>query len=298
MSVRRLLVFVWLLPLYSLGQQKAILSQYMFNGLVANPAYSSIDNALNMTAVSRHQWVGFKGAPNTQTFSLHSPINESNSSFGAILMRDQIAEVIIDNAAFLTFAQKVEIAEETFLSLGINGGISKYQANYSEISEESIMIDPVFANENDIRSSVGLGLMLFSNKFYAGLSAPSFMEFRGNKRTKTAFRTHWIVQGGYLVDFGENLKFKPNTMVKYVNGSPMQIDVNANFLIAETLWLGSSWRSFDSMNFIAELQITPKLQVGYAYDLTTSQLSHVQKGSHEIMLSLRFAKWDGPRCYF
>lgn len=292
------LVLLCMLPVFSQAQQKAMLSQYMFNGLVANPAYSSIDDALNVTAISRHQWVGFEGAPNTQIFSFHTPIRESNSSFGMILMRDQIAEVIVDNAAYLTFAQRVQLGEESFLSLGVNAGVSKFNANYSEIPGGAAMLDPAFDNENDWRSSVGLGLMLFSPKFYAGISAPSFMEFKGNNRTKTAFRTHYILQGGYLVDLGESLKFKPNALIKYVNGSPMQMDLNANFLIAETFWLGSSWRSFDSFNFLAEVQVTPRFQVGYSYDLTTSRLAQVQKGSHEIMLSLRFANWDGLKCYF
>jgi type IX secretion system PorP/SprF family membrane protein len=55
------------------AQQKAMFTQYMFNGLVINPAYSAVDESLNITALARQQWVGFKGAPNTQTFSVHSP---------------------------------------------------------------------------------------------------------------------------------------------------------------------------------------------------------------------------------
>ncbi len=59
------------------AQQRAMFTQYMFNGLVINPAYSSIDDAINVTALARQQWVGFKGTPNTQTISVHSPIKQS-----------------------------------------------------------------------------------------------------------------------------------------------------------------------------------------------------------------------------
>lgn len=272
-------------------------TQYMFNGLIINPAYASVDEALNVTAVSRHQWVGFKGAPNTQTLSVHTPVNESNTSVGVILMRDQIAEVITDNAAMLTLSQRVEIGEETYLALGINAGFSKYRANYSDISNESA-IDPVFYNDDDIRNNIGFGLMFFTNRFYAGISSPYFTSI-GKKKSETSFKPQYMLHGGYLLDLGENLKFKPNVLLKYVNGSPMQVDMNANFLLAETLWLGGSWRSFDTMNFIAELQVTPKIQLGYSYDLTTSQLAGAQKGSHEIMLNFRFPfRGDMPRCYF
>jgi len=284
----------------ALAQQKAMFSQYMFNGLVVNPAYSSIDEALNIIALSRHQWVGFEGAPNTQTLSLHSPIKESNSSFGVILMRDQIGEVITDNMGMVSFAQRVEIAEDTYLAVGVNAGVSKYQANYSKITNGEAFLDPIFNDENEIRSNVGLGLMLFSKKLYAGISSPSFMEFKGSRRTSTSFRKHYIINGGYLMDLGENLKFKPNILFKYVNGSPPQMDLNANFLISETLWMGASWRSFDSVDFLAELQITPRIQLGYSYDMTHSRLASVQKGSHEVVLSFRLPVKgrNYPKCYF
>ena len=67
------------------SQQKAMFTQYMFNGLAVNPAYSAMDEALNVTAVARQQWTGFKGAPNTQTFTVHTPIKESNSSVGFMM---------------------------------------------------------------------------------------------------------------------------------------------------------------------------------------------------------------------
>ncbi len=298
--MRRLLALLCLLPFFAVGQQKAMFSQYMFNGLVVNPAYSSIDESLNITALSRHQWVGFEGAPNTQTVSLHSPVKESNSSFGVILMRDQIGEVITENMGMLSLAQRVEIFDDTYLALGISGGLSKFQANYSQISDGNSFLDPVFNDENEFRGNVGLGLMFFSKKLYAGISSPSFMEFKGTRRTSTSFKKHYIINGGYLMALGENLKFKPNILFKYVNGSPMQMDLNANFLISETLWLGASWRSFDSMDFLAEIQISPKMQIGYSYDMTHSRLASVQKGSHEFVLSFRLPVKgrNYPKCYF
>ncbi len=97
-----------------------------------------------------------------------------------------------------------------------------------------------------------------------------------------------------------DVKFKPNVLIKYVNGSPMQIDVNANVLLKETVWLGVSVRSFDSVDALAEVQVTPGIQLGYSYDFTTTQLSQVEKGSHEIMLSFRLGVKGRsfPKCYF
>ncbi|WP_423146741.1 PorP/SprF family type IX secretion system membrane protein [Rubrolithibacter danxiaensis] len=297
------LVVLQFISLSVFAQQKAMFTQYMFNGLAINPAYSAVDEAFSVTALTRHQWVGFKGAPNTQNLSIHSPIKESNTSVGFMVMRDQIGEVIKENSAFITLAQRVEISEDTYLAVGLDAGISKYVAAYSEVSGSNSAEDPVFEDENDLRSNFGFGVMLFSDKFYAGFSSPYFYyrdlgDFSNN--SSTAYRPHYILQGGYLMNLGEDFKLKPNVLVKYVNGSPMQIDLNANLLIKETIWLGASWRSFDSMDFLAQIQLTPKLQLGYSYDFTTSALSQVQKGSHEVMLNLRLPikGRNFPRCYF
>ncbi len=285
-------------PVVVAGQQKAMFSQYMFNGLIINPAYSAVDEALNITAVSRHQWVGFKGAPNTQTFSVQTPLKESNSSFGVILMRDQIGEVLTDNGVMASFAQRVALGEKTFLALGVDAGVSQYQESYSRISDFTSNTDPLFQDANAVRGNAGLGLMLFSDRFYAGISSPFMITTNG--ASSTVNKKHYILQGGFLAPLGEDLKFKPNALIKYVNGSPLQMDLNANFLLRETVWLGASWRSFDSVDFLAELQVGENMQLGYSYDFTTTKLARVEKGTHEIMLSFRFPVRGRsfPRCYF
>jgi type IX secretion system PorP/SprF family membrane protein len=75
------------------AQQEAMYTQYMFNGMAINPAYIAMDEMLAVTLLTRHQWVGFDGAPNTQTISFHTPYKTSNTFYGAILLRDNIGEV-------------------------------------------------------------------------------------------------------------------------------------------------------------------------------------------------------------
>jgi type IX secretion system PorP/SprF family membrane protein len=294
--------FTGFLPLWA--QQKAMFTQYMFNGLVINPAYSAVDEALNITALARQQWVGFKGAPNTQTLSVHSPLKQSNTSIGLILMRDRIGEVISENGAFATVAHRVHLNEGTYLALGLNGGLSKYEGVYSLSGSETASTDPLFADDHSARVNFGFGLMLFSDKFYAGFSSPYFY-YRDTEHVSssvTAYKPHYILQGGYLAELGPEVKFKPNVLVKYVSGSPVQIDLNANFLFSELIWLGGSLRSMDSVDLLAEVMVAPNIQLGYSYDFTTTRLAKVERGSHEIALNLRFGHKGSsssvPRCYF
>ena len=288
------------------AQQKAMYTQYMFNGLALNPAYSATDEALSVTSLYRQQWVGLKGAPNTQTFAVHTPIKESNSSIGASIIRDQIGEVITEKGAYLTFAQRVPIGEESYLAVGFNGGISTHQADYSAnyAGSPQSASDPVFEDQSQVRANFGLGVVFFGPKYYVGLSSPHFyyrpLDAISDLGSSTTYRPHYILQGGYIVGVSDMVKFKPHVIVNYVNGSPVLIDVNASVLLGETLWLGGSYRSKDAFNVIAQMYITPALALGYSYDFTTTKLAHVEKGSHEISLKFRIPVKgrEFPRCYF
>lgn len=295
-----------LVVLFSKAQQKAMYTQYMFNTLAINPAYSSTDESLTFTALSRHQWVGFKGAPKTQTISMHTPIGESNTFIGGILVNDQIGEVIRETGGDLNLAQRVPVGVDSYLSLGVNIGASSFGANYStnyKFSPASAS-DPVFQDQNSMRMNFGWGVMLFSDKYYVGLSSPHFfyrdISTLAKEANKTAYRPHYMLQAGYVMDLNPYLKFKPNFLIKYVNGSPIQFDLNANFLISETLWLGASYRSLDSFDALASVFITPNIQVGYSYDFTNTQLAKVQSGSHEISLQFRLPVKgrNHTACYF
>ncbi|MFA6944974.1 MAG: type IX secretion system membrane protein PorP/SprF, partial [Pedobacter sp.] len=216
----RTILFVMLLLMSGtislMAQQKAMFTQYMFNGLVINPAYSSIDEAINVTALARQQWVGFKGAPNTQTISVHGPVKQSETSVGFIFMRDQIGEVISENGFVGTVAQKVAVGDNTYLSLGLNAGLGKYVGQYSLSGSSSVAQDPIFADQNSLRANLGFGLMLFSQKFYAGFSSPFFYyrDLGIGAHAATAYKPHYMLQGGYLTDLGEDIKFKPNVLIK------------------------------------------------------------------------------------
>ena len=92
-----------------------------------------------------------------------------------------------------------------------------------------------------------------------------------------------------MFDLNRELKLKPNVLVKAVQGAPVEVDINANLLIKETLWVGMSYRSFDALSWLVELQATPRFRLGYAYDMTVSPLKQTNSGSHELMLNYRLS---------
>lgn len=290
-------IYLQIIALNICAQQKAMFSQYMFNPVLINPAYPAVDESLNITTVVRQQWLGFNGSPDTQTLSAHSPLGRSNTFVGITAFRDQIGESITETGGFFTLAQRIKLSSKTYLSLGFNGGLSQYAEAYSGIgSSVDLNDDPLFMDRNDLRINFGAGLMLFSDKFYAGLSSP-FLYTVDHNKTHAPFL---MLQGGYIINWGNNFLVKPNILGKYVSGSPFQLDYNLNFLINETLGLGVSYRSMDSVDLLAEIYLTKKLCLGYAYDYSINKLAGTHSGSHELMLNLRLPIKDRGfvGCYF
>ncbi|MFY0599340.1 MAG: type IX secretion system membrane protein PorP/SprF [Cyclobacteriaceae bacterium] len=288
-------IFVTLFVLsFSLkAQQQAMFTQYMFNGLALNPAYAGSHESISATALSRVQWVGIEGAPTTHTFSVHTPIPSKNIAIGGIFSKDNIG-VSSQNSMFLSYAYWINLTNGSRLSFGLQGGLRSNNINYTDLGVN----DPNLSSaEGGIKPNIGLGAYWYGARYYLGLSAPtvfqnSFQPKSGSNADLEGFGltdvSHIYLTGGMLFDLSPIIKLKPSFLIKSVAGAPLELDLNANVIFDDKVWLGLSYRSFDAMSFLFDFQATPQFRLGYAYDYTLSDLKVATSGSHEIMLNYRF----------
>ncbi|NIG53660.1 type IX secretion system membrane protein PorP/SprF [Chitinophaga sp. Cy-1792] len=269
------------------AQQEPIYSQYMFNGMMINPAYPSMDESSSLTAVGRNQWVGVEGAPKTLTASFYTPIKATNTSFGVSLVNEKIT-VNSQTQVNFNVSQRVKLNEKTYIALGLKGGMTQFREDNTQLST----MDPVFAqNQSYWKSDVGFGLMLFTENFFIGISSPTFQSFDlGGKVNKVESKAHYYLQTGYLWTINDNVKVKPNVLLRQVTGNGFAYDLNANVLLKNLVWVGASWRSEKTLTGIVQVQATKNLQIGYSYDTPMqSNLKGAQSVSHELMVNYRFA---------
>ncbi|MCB0515727.1 MAG: type IX secretion system membrane protein PorP/SprF [Chitinophagales bacterium] len=282
------------------AQQDAQYTQYMFNGLVLNPAYAGSRDALSATAIGRTQWVGqqIEGAPRTASLSVHSPVGK-HVGLG---LWGQIDEIGPHNKidVFGSYAYTLNFDGGLRLALGIQAGIQSYNSEYTKV--ETTVYDPRLSEDfNKILPNFGAGAYLYNTKFYLGLSVPHLLnnEIQPNStggadtlNNKLAHQyRHYFLTGGLILALSESIDFRPSFLLKYVPSvAPLSADFNVSFLLKKVLWLGASYRNFDSVDFLVEIQATPQLRIGYAYDYTLSKLQNVNTGSHEVMIGLDIDK--------
>ena len=274
------------------AQQNPLFTQYMFNGLVINPAYSGSHESMTTTFAVRSQWTGLKGAPQTQVASVHSPLKLSRSAAGAVLVHDEVS-VVNQYMAYGTYAYRIPVSKTGKLAVGGQAGVTYYQANLSELNilTSNGQPDPTFhQNESRLMPNLGIGIYYYSKKSYVGLSLPTLINNRWNNQdayTQARQKRHYFLSAGHVFPLGPGLKFKPNVLLKWEEGGPFQYDLNANMLIRETVWIGVSYRMEDSVDGLIELNLNNQLSLGYSYGYPISSLAAVQSGTHEVVLNYR-----------
>ena len=141
--------------------------------------------------------------------------------------------------------------------------------------------------QNKFSPNIGAGAYLYSDKSYIGLSVPSFIETENYEHNELAVvkeRLHFYLIGGHVFNLSYDWQFKPAAMVKSVSGSPLQVDVSANFLYNQVFTFGAAYRWDASVSALLGFQITKGFFAGYAYDMETTKLQDYNSGSHEIFL--------------
>jgi type IX secretion system PorP/SprF family membrane protein len=274
----------------SYGQQQVMFTQYMFNGLALNPAYAGMHDGLSSSILWREQWTGFEGAPSTQTMTLHGPLKNSPAALGMMIIRDKIG-LTEQLGGYLSASYRILLNKKTQLSFGLQGSFTNYK---SELTDTFSGADPILISNsvNETKFNVGAGLLLHSDDYYIGFSSPQLLaqDFDSdNPNADAQLVRHYLLTFGKVFDLSPSVKVKPNVLFKFVKGAPVQFDLNANFLLKEIVWLGVSYRSLESIDFLFQIQITPQLQFGYSNDIATSkEIREVSNGSHEIMLNYIF----------
>lgn len=285
-----------LLPERAAAQQDPQYTQYMFNLLALNPAYAGSAERLSLKALSRHQWVGFEGAPTTQTLTAHSPFLVESLGLGGTVSRDQHGPVT-QYGIILDVAYRMFLGNDQKLAFGIKGGLNLFQGEFASLHPLEAN-DQVFQQDVSTKSDpqFGFGMMWYSDRFYLGLSSPKVLRTDFFETDSLALvsdpgqRPHYFLTGGYVFDLGTYTKFKPTFMVKAVEGAPLSFDLGANFLLYEKLWLGAMYRHTDAVGALVQYNLTDGLSVGYAYDYPLSPLRNYSGGSHEFMLGLDLGK--------
>ncbi len=311
-------VFLFLFAAFSFGQQDAMYTQYMFNSLAYNPAYAGSNGHMAISLIHRTQWWGIPGGPNTQSFTIHSPMKNERVGLGFSVVHDVIGPTKSLDAN-LSYAYHLPIGKAK-LSIALQGGFMNWRSDWSKLDIEDGQDDAFTEMQpNFWLPNFGAGIYFYTDKFYLGFASPKLIEYdlrKDNLNTPQwakQYRHYYLSSGAAFPLNGDALIFKPSILIKNVGllssfdkndvyqniGAPTEIDIDLSFMFYQTLWIGASFRtaieafsgnssSYDSVDLWAAYYLANGLRIGAAYDYPLSEIRQSAQGSFEIMLGYEF----------
>jgi len=275
------------------SQQESLITQYSQNMNIINPAYAGVDNETIFTSSIRTQWTGIDEAPETQTLAFSMALGK-NVGIGLSMVRDR---TFIEKQTFvgIDVSYKLKASETTDIYFGIKGGGNFYNVNTNGLETYNLESDPSLVSISDFTPNVGVGVYLKRQKWYVSFSVPRMLNSERTKNengiaTAATDRPHMYLSTGY--DFTMNKKgtlfLRPSTLLRYVNGAPISIDLNAMLSFNNKFDFGGTYRTDGAYAAIASLSLGKHISVGFAYEMSSkAELARAQN-TNEFLLKFKF----------
>lgn len=211
-----------------------------------------------------------------------------------------------------TYAYHLGLNPTTNLAAGFSAGITNVSIDRSkhDFDGNGDIFDPATGASlskelNRIRPDLGVGLWLYSKNYFLGLAAqqiiPQKLAFVDDAAflTKGRLIPHVFLTAGYRFLLTEEINAIPSVMVKYVQNSSktnFQPELNLKLQYMDMFWLGGSYRYQNGYAAMAGVNLSNKINVGYAYDFTTTALNTVSRGTHAFVIGFIFGNKYSEQC--
>lgn len=303
-SAAFLVVFL-LLSIASQAQQLVNFSQYVFNPVFINPAYSGYKEDSYVQSFYRNQWAGVEGAPRSFGLAFDSFWETYGLGYGLVFRSDQIGPHITFSA-YANVSYHLQLSKSQFLSFGASFGYSDWRLDES-ILEPAVKDDPILGvGKNRIAyPDLKLGLFYYSDYYFFSISFDNTLSgFLGYDYGDVIFRPglHMNISSGFLFELSEYHLIKTSMMFREDFRSAANIEISSSWLYRKMIGLGLGYRSrldyaqrslFSPLgNQVAmilyfEMIINDQLRLGYTYDHGLKNIIGSFQ-TNELNLSYRF----------
>ena len=277
LTMKKILIIASLIGLLfipdAFAQQDPQYTQYMYNMNVVNPAYAGSKESLSLGLLYRDQYTDIDGGPQTFTFTAHTPLS-NGLGIGLSAISDEIGPVE-ENNLYADISYTIDLGAKHKLAFGIKTGATFFNVGLIDLELQDNNDIAFSADVNETFFNVGAGLFFYSDNYYLGVSMPNFLNqshLDVDDRSFGSETQHLFATAGIVFNLGDNVKFKPSTMIKTDFATDATFDINANFLFFEKFEIGASYRTEDSFSGLIGFRPTDWLQLGFAYDSVSSAL--------------------------
>jgi type IX secretion system PorP/SprF family membrane protein len=305
------------------------MSQFTQSAFAINPAFTGIEEYIDVKVGYRRQWSNINGTPTTYyvgvNLSNRNLVNADDASksirtsdptlleeevtsasmvrskhgFGLYALNSQQG-AFSRNGGYLTYAYHHVLPNGWSVAAGASVDIinEKFDAlNATVFDPDQDEIYQAYVNGMRTGTSIGLngGALLYTNQFYLGYSIQNAANFNlasdAIDQNQLSDMYHFVM-GGMHFDVNPEFSLHPSIFFKYSEAFSYSFDVNCKLQYREFGWVGASYRNNTNTSDVVGMLgffINHRVNLGYSYDFSASRLGRDSSGTHELVLGIMLA---------
>lgn len=295
---------------YSFGQELnlPVFTQHLAdNNFVVSPTFAGIGDNLKIRANGLTQWVGIKGAPDNQSIYGDFRISD-RTGVGLSFYNDRNGNTIQTGAKF-SFAHHLTLDyySRQYLSFGISYNINNFRIDINNFDNGNgnPVINPLVTDDRRTTNhNFDAGFLYRLKGYFLSFNVNNFLDknFDGNiRKLEPNLLLNYQIYTGYTFRGPKKsgIEFEPSIFYQMFS-SDKRSSTDLNFKVRkydrneDYFWAGISYR-FLNDQFLKPLNIGPMVgfqksifYFGYAYQITTNDLSAYNSGTHVVTIGLNF----------
>ena len=301
MNCRRLLTIVLVALAFSgKAQTENFSSLSMFNYMYYNPGYAGDGNEIEARGLLRSQWMGFEGAPQTQTFSIDAPFKlfGIRNGVGVTIINDEIGNFQNIGLNFSYAYRRQMLQGEVGFGAGLDWTSHSFKGQW--VFPDGGTSDPWVPQNTEDKPmffDMNLGFYYSSENVYLSCSMRNLLQSQikyssttAGAEIKPSYCARQLFMGaGYEYQLANPLfTIKPNLFIA-TDFATTSFQLAGILTYSEKFYGGVAYKPIDAITFLAGISLPSGLEVAVSYDLTTSSIINYSNGSFEVMLGYSFS---------
>ncbi len=311
-------LFFFMGPVFA---QENDFTQYYLNLPAINPAFTGLDDFVDVKLGAREGWNSFGIINNNLYISAFGTLpnatraNRRNNSL-RISNPEKLEEIQSDKkfrrrhglggmvtsrtvgpyrstGARLNYAYHVPLSPKLNISLGTQAGYTNQRLDFSGLIVRDDVNDQFYQRllqsgegaQNIL--SLDFGMVVYSDKFFIGLSSAQLISERvnGDQFFNMDQNARYRLQSGTVISLNSEWELFPAVTMIQTEGYDFLWSANMRVRYKKLLYVGSAYEVDSKTSLLFGLTAS-NLMVHYSYDIYTSGLNNFNVNTHEVVLGI------------
>lgn len=302
--MKRLSIFILICGMAQglFAQQLPLYTQYYNNEFLYNPSQTMTEDNGSLSLIYRKQWADIQGAPVTKGLLFQTPIVDEKVGLGLQLISDQWG-IFNRTGGFMSYSYQLDLNHEHKILLGLSAGFMQTRYDWGLITNQ--VIDPSLINNPTDKTNVfdaNFGFTYKWDELEFGVSVPHLFdkdlgEFAGADSNMLYHNTrHYLASLSYRFSFSnDEMSVRPIVLARYHPVMGFAPEGSVVFDYKQQAWLAAGYRLDGAVTLGAGAVLHERINVGYSYDITTSEMGAYTGATHEVSFGFRLGLPSRPK---